>query len=879
MIASHVAKPVGQGWPYAARVGIETVCRTFAADPSESEAALLSLLDPKRLSDFPHDDLSELADNIGHLPQEAGKIVTELFEAAFGAEPVPGSWENFGGRILAMRIQSSDQWNQIHYSLANYYATQDGGGNARVLTDAACIAWNATVGRRETRRKPPRPKPLHVLSTFTFRGIATLLIQDYSHIWHRGFEPEESRILSHFETLLDQWAAGGDMPRLEAVIDIFAEKNRTSLMWNIFMEVGARHPQTLGALLLEAFDEPTFLINPDYSHPAVVLLKSLHAAGDATRRRRLERTILELPRKTKAPRGKRRAPFLEVVERSQNKALASLDEQKIELPEVLALFRKRQADRALISSTPPRALQVTEHTYTDEELVGIRGIDLEKEANREMFALREALKPFLPNDKASFNQNIVEKKWAVIARCEKAIGNYGRSHPAMAQELWGYFVGACCKTAHYADWPKASGRWKTFRRILLKAATDADPKPSEGAESCSAWGWPAPRIDAAQGLVLIAARLGQSDSSISKALRSLSRDPVATVRFNLVTVLPRLYKPAPQLMWQIIDIVASSEKNFAILDVLINSLDWLWQRSAEKVMRYVTKIATQAAVCAQPSEHIHETLAHVHLFQYLRTERAECHAYIRNLVANCQGERENKGLLAQLHACRAGGWMAAENPSKPDTATEKIRERTWAFLMTLLETAQVKLGKQRAKWLHLYKSGKTETKRGKTIRAELDRLAQMIDGIGTQLYFASGAFDDKRGKDDERLTPAQTTRFWKEAKPLLEKLANETHPHTAYQLVQTLRHLLPCDPETAFKLSAMSIQASAGAGFQHESMAANEVVKLVEQILADHREIFQTRNGHESKALTALLDVLDLFVEAGWPDARRLTHRLEEIYR
>jgi len=201
LIAAHVAKPVAQGWAYAARVGIETVCRTFAADPAASEAALCSLLELKRLSQFPHDDLSELANNIGHLPPKAGTVVTRLFEAAFAAEPVPDSWENFGGRILAMRIQSSDQWNQIHYALADYYGTQDG-TNAPVLTDAACIAWNATVRRRETRRKSRRPKSLHILSTFRFRGKSIPLIQDYSHIWGRGFEPEESRILSHFEKLL-----------------------------------------------------------------------------------------------------------------------------------------------------------------------------------------------------------------------------------------------------------------------------------------------------------------------------------------------------------------------------------------------------------------------------------------------------------------------------------------------------------------------------------------------------------------------------------------------------------------------------------------------------------------------------------------------------
>jgi hypothetical protein len=76
-------------------------------------------------------------------------------------------------------------------------------------------------------------------------------------------------------------------------------------------------------------------------------------------------------------------------------------------------------------------------------------------------------------------------------------------------------------------------------------------------------------------------------------------------------------------------------------------------------------------------------------------------------------------------------------------------------------------------------------------------------------------------------------------------------------------------------LATKSIRSSATAGFQRESLAVGEVVKLIQRVLADHREIFQS----DSECLSALLDVLDLFVEAGWPEARQLTHRLEEIFR
>jgi hypothetical protein len=56
-------------------------------------------------------------------------------------------------------------------------------------------------------------------------------------------------------------------------------------------------------------------------------------------------------------------------------------------------------------------------------------------------------------------------------------------------------------------------------------------------------------------------------------------------------------------------------------------------------------------------------------------------------------------------------------------------------------------------------------------------------------------------------------------------------------------------------------------------------VKLIQRVLADHRDLFRSDTGQETECLATLLQVLDLFVEPGWAEARQLTHRLEEIYR
>ena len=90
---------------------------------------------------------------------------------------------------------------------------------------------------------------------------------------------------------------------------------------------------------------------------------------------------------------------------------------------------------------------------------------------------------------------------------------------------------------------------------------------------------------------------------------------------------------------------------------------------------------------------------------------------------------------------------------------------------------------------------------------------------------------------------------------------------------------MPCDPTCAFLLATKSILSSSAVGFQYDSLAVKKVVVLIQRALADYREIFQSRDGKESACLVALIEVLDVFVDAGWPEARALTHHLEDIYR
>lgn len=75
-------------------------------------------------------------------------------------------------------------------------------------------------------------------------------------------------------------------------------------------------------------------------------------------------------------------------------------------------------------------------------------------------------------------------------------------------------------------------------------------------------------------------------------------------------------------------------------------------------------------------------------------------------------------------------------------------------------------------------------------------------------------------------------------------------------------------------MAAQVALASKPFGYNLDSLAVREVVKLVETILADHMN--DVRDG---SSLRDLLDLLDIFAEAGWSEAIQLTWRLDEIFR
>jgi hypothetical protein len=112
--------------------------------------------------------------------------------------------------------------------------------------------------------------------------------------------------------------------------------------------------------------------------------------------------------------------------------------------------------------------------------------------------------------------------------------------------------------------------------------------------------------------------------------------------------------------------------------------------------------------------------------------------------------------------------------------------------------------------------------------------------------------------------------------PTLAALATAPYPSVTHHLLETLEQFTSDEPALIFRLvtDALSSGGRRG-GYQFESLGAELFVRIVRRYLADFRSVLVEDEGLRHRLISAL----DVFVDAGWPQARRLVYDLPEMLR
>lgn len=148
-------------------------------------------------------------------------------------------------------------------------------------------------------------------------------------------------------------------------------------------------------------------------------------------------------------------------------------------------------------------------------------------------------------------------------------------------------------------------------------------------------------------------------------------------------------------------------------------------------------------------------------------------------------------------------------------------------------------------------------------------LYKMAGAIVTQVYFASGAYDDSGARTS---VPAQDG-FINEALPVLETISEFREPSIVHYVVKTLERLVAGDPKRCFLILARAVEA--GDAYTFDSMAADTTVALVGRFVSEYRELL----ADDPELLSAVRRVLSAFAKVGSPAAVTLTSHLGDAFR
>ena len=439
--------------------------------------------------------------------------------------------------------------------------------------------------------------------------------------------------------------------------------------------------------------------------------------------------------------------------------------------------------------------------------------------------------------------------------------NEGRADPvvlrAAAAHLASFASHALLRTSD-----SGTERFQTLRKIVLAASSSPDPEPNPVHDSKwtnAVWS-PAPRNDAAQALPWLT-HFGKDEEALA-AIRRLARDPVPSVRFLLAYDLWRVFEHFQDGMWEIFEDFARNEENTVVLQGITISIRNLIAKDKTRSLVLIQKLLEHVKEETDDESKARTVLICMVVDYAVWYDEK----WAEETIARWQGSAAEYSASISIAGRRL---IDHVKPRHSGAHLEKAR----SLLLSHLDSVAIGLAslpKQDANFPP------------EELQKKWKRLHGVIDEAVMRIYFAADIDPNLRQRIEHPLSDAQRRKFFQDALPILEKILSfGANPQTGMLLAPTAHHfmkllngLLRYDPQLALRMAAEVVNCSKRFRFNLDSMAMQETVELVESILADHREIVQ-----EEASIRNLLELLDAFVEAGWPEALNLVWRLDEIYR
>lgn len=842
--------------------GIEAVCRTFESDPQESGTVLRRCLDPNHVAMHGYEELFRLGHEVDRLITLEPGLVEEIYQATFTnydnrEQPTP----LLGSGILRLTTTPRQEFDMARWLLSTKYKAFLEGAPLHALR-VLITALKTYVIDHHVANFGDRPE-----ESFDFDGRAAYVSSDYSEIWDQGTahaDDQAVRMLRTFQHFVEAtWADENQTELQKQILDLVVSENRGAAIWRRLLISATRLPNLADDLRPLAWALP-ILMNYDTSTAAGDYLSAMFPRFSPNERQTVEETILLIP--TAANNSSGIDP-----EFTRHRLLGCLDANLLTTEEAKRILREKPAP----PNEPLFKTSIISGVYTDEDYLRDQGVSLDAEENRLLLQLAEPAKQF-----GETHRNAAPS----LGEAENVLPNLRNLHEALLTDAsknippsertlaWGYLTEAARALAEVAELSPDSSVGLVARELLLEGGMHLDPtvQPEFDAQfdRHPSWGSPAPRIDAAHGLIRLSRYEAFADEAVLKAIENLAHDGVPAVRYQIAINLHALYHTANDLMWKLLENRSMDDPSRGVLQgMLVGSLHRLAAYDPERVTSSVIPIFERVREGDGATE-VRQRCTSIFTGLHLWRKEVRCGEIVRRIVADpIHYDSEAGQIIFDVR-----NWLNLGSVDPSNGEQDAIRLGSFDLLEQLLRSIRVR-------WVPLEEKFRNAGSIPLTAedQEQARTLGRLAESVCTHVYFVSGAYKDTSGDQAEKIpmgVPEQK-RFLEDAHAILEVLSEFSLPSLTHHLLEMLEFLIPYDPAGVFLLVGRVVRSGKGGGYQYESMAVDLVVRLVERFIAEFRHVLR----EDEACRRTLVEILDIFVDAGWASARQLTYRMEEIFR
>lgn len=809
---------------------IHGVAMAFESEPEASEPLLREILQEHNLRERGFVDLPLLAQRVDRIWSHAPDLARDIFSTAFSFEETSSAPTPITTGVLSMSSNRKQDYEMAHHALAEHFpAFLD-------VSPSHAIEALEVIAAKYSSRYGHVPDRLQI----PWDGRIVHILDDH-YFWATDRHgDEEAQLLDAFDAWIsvDSEDAYASERRLLA-LEVFLRTTAPAALWRSLLSSLPSHDQTL-ELVAPLLLARSALLSIGLAQPIGSALQRGFTGITLETRAEIESAIEDLDVENEDGPARR----------AQARFVACLPPEELRSVRLTEILRDLIASETVPENRPP-AIEVRDADRVRHDYLSDSGIDPELPANARVLELRTQVERFVSTFLNEVPSSVaVAPVWAVIVRLKAAL-LAPDTHTKLVK--WSFDdIARALAIASRGEWTSSLDADDLARLAQVVLELSALPAPPDPSPSDSQSWSPAARPLAAETMLRMV-RAGAGDGVRERVLE-MTEDPSVYVRVALVRHAALVLEADKAATLAILACALEYETSGAVLRELLVLVTQVGA-DPDEIWSNFQSVYDRGRDLGDVGESVRVTACSLAIGHYIWRGSLEARQFIRDRFDDPSTPAYE--VDAFQNRVRSGFESSEDGGA--------IRRRAFEIALEVQELTVNRFETVRA-------SNDAVSDDLEAARASSKAWAQIIEGLGNDVYHGSGAY--VRGEEDPRRS-IPVDDYYEAAKPLLRALLSIPFPSVVHNVVRTLDHLSPADPRGIFIEIAGAVVKGREGGYEYDLTGEPTVVAIVSRYLAKDRGLFQTDEGCRD----ALLRVLDILVAAGSGSAITLTYQLQEVFR